>query len=287
MLRILAILFLVPISSMSQQQVSLHLFGGFSNYSGDLQESRFTIDQSHVAFGLGLSYEVMPKVLIRASLVAGKLSANDKYSPKALNRQRNLNFTSPLYDASLVVDYSLFDLTEKKATPYAFAGLAIFGFNPYTFDSTGAKFYLRNLSTEGQGLPEYPDRKRYNNVQLSIPFGVGVRVKINDNTYLGYEIGMRKTFTDYLDDVSTKYVDRDFLLAARGPKAVELAFRSNELKDVNLPYPADGTVRGGPDFKDWYYFSGITLSIGLFTRNQASFFGGKGKRGSVDCPKAL
>lgn len=287
MLRILIVVLLVPFSSMAQQKVNLHFFGGFSNYSGDLQEARFTLDQSHLAFGLGLSYEVMPKVLIRAGLIAGKLSASDKYSPKVLNRQRNLNFTSPLYDASLVVDYSLFDLKDKRATPYVFAGLAMFGFNPYTFDSTGTKYFLRNLSTEGQGLAEYPDRKKYKIVQFAVPFGVGVRVRITDNTYLGYEIGMRKTFTDYLDDVSTTYVDEAILASRRGSKAVELAFRSNELKDVNLPYPPAGTVRGGREYKDWYYFSGITLSIGLFTGNDASFFGGKGKRGSVDCPKVL
>lgn len=287
MLRICVFLLIVPLTNMAQQQVSLHVLGGFSNYSGDLQESRFTIDQSHLAVGVGLSYEVMPKLLVRAGITAGKISASDKYSPKALNRQRNLNFTSPLYDASLVVDYSLFDLTERTATPYVFAGLAMYGFNPYTFDSTGAKYYLRNLSTEGQGLAEYPDRKKYKIMQMSIPFGVGVRVKINDNTYLGYEIGMRKVFTDYLDDVSTTYVDEATLASNRGAKAVELAFRSNELKDVSLPYPQDQTTRGGEKFKDWYYFSGITLSIGLFTRNEASFFGGKGNRGSVDCPKAL
>lgn len=287
MARVLLLLLFIPFTSTAQQQVNLHFLGGFSNYSGDIQEGRFTLNQSHVAFGAGLSYEVMPKLLLRAGLVAGKISASDKFSSKELNRLRNLNFTSPIYDASLVVDYSLFDLNDKRATPYAFAGIAMFGFNPYTFDSTGAKYYLRNLSTEGQGLAEYPDRKKYKIVQFAIPFGVGVRVKINDNTYLGYEIGMRKTFTDHLDDLSTTYVDPTILTAARGQKAVELSFRSNELKDVNLAYPPDGSVRGGKDYKDWYYFSGITLSIGLFTSNGRDFFGGKGKRGSVDCPRTL
>jgi hypothetical protein len=95
---------------------------------------------------------------------------------------------------------------------------------------------------------------------------------------------MRKTFTDYIDDVSKTYVDEALLASNRSAKAVELAFRSNELKDVNLPYPQDGTIRGGK-FKDWYYFSGITLSIGLFNTSDKNSFGGKGKRGSTDCPK--
>jgi hypothetical protein len=291
MLRILVFLFILPLSSFAQKQVSLNFFGGFSNYSGDLQEKRFTLDQSHPAVGLGLSYEIMPKILVKGQLIAGRLSADDKYSPKPANRQRNLNFTSVVYDASLIVDYSLFDLKEKRVTPYAFVGIALFGFNPYTFDSLGTKYFLKNLSTEGQGLPEYPDRKKYKNVMFSVPFGLGVRFRITDNTYLGYEIGMRKAFTDYIDDVSTTYVDQAILQANKGSKSVELSFRSNELKDVTLPYPADGTVRGGAEFEDWYYFSGITLSVGLFNGNNTGLFGGrifgssKGKRGSVDCPK--
>jgi hypothetical protein len=187
-----------------------------------------------------------------------------------------------------VADYSLYDLTIRRVTPYAFAGIALFGFNPYTYDSSGTKWYLKNLSTEGQGLSEYPDRKKYKLMQFSIPFGVGVRFRITDNAYLGYEIGVRKTFTDYIDDVSKRYVDEALLASNRGFKAVELAFRSNELKDVNLPYPQEGEIRGSEKYKDWYYFSGITLSIGLFNRSDKAILGGRGgKRGSVDCPRVF
>ena len=283
--RILLLTLFFPLTIFSQKQVNLTLFGGFANYSGDLQEKRFTLDQSHAAFGAGLSYEIVPKVLIRGAFTFSKLSADDKFSSKELNRRRNLNFSSVLYDASLVADYSLFDLTVKRVTPYAFAGVAMFGFNPYTLDSLGDKYFLKNLSTEGQGLLEYPDRKKYKNVQFAIPFGIGVRFRITDNAYLGYEIGLRKTFTDYIDDVSKTYVDEALLASNRGAKAVELAFRSNELKDVSLPYPDDGTIRGGSKYKDWYYFSGITLSIGLFNPSGSGIMGGKGKKGSTDCPR--
>lgn len=282
--RILLLALFFPLITFAQKQVNLTLFGGFANYSGDLQEKRFTLDQSHAAFGAGVSYEIIPKVLIRGTFTFSKLSGDDKFSSKALNRQRNLNFSSVLYDASVVADYSLYDLLNRRVTPYVYAGIAMFGFNPYTFDTLGNKYFLKNLSTEGQGLIEYPDRKKYKNVQFAIPFGIGVRFRITDNAYLGYEIGLRKTFTDYIDDVSNTYIDEALLASNRGAKAVELAFRSNELKDVNLPYPVDGTIRGGSKYKDWYYFSGITLSIGLFNPG-SGFLSGKGKKGSIDCPK--
>lgn len=281
--RTLLLLLLLPVSTFAQKKMNLTLFGGFSNYTGDLQEKQFTLDQSGTSFGAGLSYEVLPKLLIRGALAFGKIGADDKFSSKPLSRQRNLNFKSNIYEGSLVADYSLFDLQARRVTPYVFGGLAVFRFNPYTYDSLGSKVYLKVLSTEGQGLFEYPDRKPYKLKQFSIPFGIGVRLRITENAYLGYEIGLRKTFTDYIDDVSRTYIDEALLASNRGRKAVEMAFRSNELKDTNLPYPQDNTVRGGEKYKDWYYFSGITLSIGLMN-STGKIFRKKGKRGSIDCP---
>lgn len=283
----LLIIIFLPFYVFAQQKVNLTLFGGFSNYSGDLQEKRFTLDQSHGSFGAGLSYEVAPKILVRGALQYGKISADDKRSNDIMLFERNLNFQSQMFEASLLGDYSLFDLQgPKKITPYVFAGIALYRFNPYTFDTTGSKVYLKNLGTEGQGLPEYPDRKKYNLIQLSIPFGGGIRFRINDNTYLGYEIGLRKTFTDYMDDVSSTYADQAALLAGNGPRAVEMAFRGDELKNNPLPYPGANTVRGGAKFKDWYYFSGITLSIGILN-DTGKLFGKRERKGSVDCPPSV
>ena len=73
------------------------------------------------------------------------------------------------------------------------------------------------------------------------------------------------------------YVVQNLLLANRGAKSVELAYRGNEIKAGAL-YPADGTQRGGAKYKDWYYFSGLTLSYRL-NANQFS-----GKRSGVGCP---
>lgn len=288
MLRILLLMVLFPLSAAAQQKLSLSFLGGFANYSGDLQEKRFTLDQSHLGVGAGLSYEVAPRVLVRGELKYGKIGADDKYSTDTMLLQRNLNFQSQVFEASLMGDFSLFDLSSRTRTftPYIFAGISLYRFNPYTYDAAGSKTYLRDLGTEGQGLPQHPDRKPYKLIQVGIPFGGGIRFKITDNAYLGYEIGLRKLFTDYLDDVSTTYADEAALLAGNGARAVELAFRGDELKDNPLSYPVRNTVRGGAKYKDWYYFSGITLSIGLFDDNIRLFSPGT-KKGSVDCPPPL
>jgi hypothetical protein len=201
---------------------------------------------------------------------------------------RNLSFTTKILEGNLLLEYTLLDLERNKFSPYVFGGLAVYHFNPYAFDSLGNKIYLKPLSTEGQGLSQYPDRKPYNLTQLAIPFGGGIKFRISQNTVLSYEIGFRKLSNDHLDDVSTRYVDQFILAQERGPKAVEMAYRGGELKGGDPNYPADGTVRGGSKYKDWYYFTGFTLYIGINTRSSKNFDERSNKGGGrLDCPKPV
>jgi hypothetical protein len=78
---------------------------------------------------------------------------------------------------------------------------------------------------------------------------------------LGLEFGYRKIFTDYLDDVSSYYTDETALLAARGQKAVDLAWRGDE--KGGGPYPGPGTIRGNSKFNDAYYYLAITYTLRL------------------------
>ncbi|MBC7903149.1 MAG: outer membrane beta-barrel protein, partial [Gemmatimonadaceae bacterium] len=214
MQKLLLLVIVIP-SILNAQKLNLELFGGFANYQGDLQEQRFTTNQSRGAFGIGARYNVTDHWAIRSHFSYAKLAASDKFNSDVLLRDRNLNFETKITELNLLVDYSLFSLNDKKLTPYVFAGVAAFHYNPYTFDSAGSKHFLKPLSTEGQGLSQYPDRKEYKLTQISIPFGLGVRWRVADNIVLGYEIGLRKTFTDYLDDVSSTYVDAAILAAER------------------------------------------------------------------------
>lgn len=262
------------------QKISLDLFGGFSNYQGDLQAKKFTTDQARGAFGIGLRYGLADHFDLRANFTYARVGAADRYNKNTALQQRNLSFESKITEGNLLLDYNIINLNYHAFTPYLFAGVAIYHFNPYAYDTLGNKVFLKPLSTEGQGLSQYPDRSPYHLTQFAVPFGGGVRWRVSDNVMLSYEIGLRKLFTDYLDDVSTTYVDQAVLTAARGAKAAEMAFRGGELKN-GATYPADGTVRGGK-FKDWYYFSGITVSIGIgATKTRGSM------NGNISCPKKV
>ncbi len=258
-------LLLVSSFNVNAQRVHVNLFAGTSNYQGDLQDKRFTLSQSHFAGGFGLSYDLTDKFSIRSGVTFGRVSGDDK---RGRNTLRNLNFTSNLTEFNLGLEYYITRLGDHTLTPYVFGGLALYHFDPYTHDTTGGKYFLKPLSTEGEGF--VAGVKNYNLTQLAIPFGGGVKLSLSDNINVGFELGLRKLFTDYLDDVSTIYVDQTDLLTNRGAKAVELAYRGNELKTGD-PYPPGGSIRGGSKNKDWYYFTGLTLSFRLGSGNGLGF----------------
>ena len=271
----------LPFSLLSQN-LHVDVFGGIANYQGDLQGKRLDIKQSKPAVGLGLSYDLSNKLIVRTGFTYGTVMGDDKKNTTAKGvAERNLNFKSAVAELHLGLEYNLFNLEERSFTPYVFAGVAGFHFNPYTKDLAGNKFFLQPLSTEGQGLAAYPERKEYKLTQFSIPFGGGVKFRLSDDLQVGVEMGLRKLFTDYLDDVSNVYADQNILLNAKGAKAVELAFRGDEI-NPNEPYPSNGDQRGNAKSKDFYYFSGIKISKRINSNGGSS-------RGSnnTGCPRSV
>lgn len=267
---------------LTQAQWNVNLYGGFSNYIGDLQHRAYSTVESNGSFGAGLQYDLSGHFSVLSNLTYGKLSASDARDTKTANRARNLSFETRIGEWNLLLEYNLFDLSVHRVTPYAFAGVAVYHFDPYAYDSLGNKVYLHILSTEGEGLKEYPDRKPYSLTQFAIPFGGGIKFRITDRVTLAWEIGLRKLFTDHLDDLSNSYIDQNVLLAERGPKAVEMAYRGGELKGGG-PYPGDGGFRGNNKHKDWYYMSGIRVTIAL---PNAAFLNHR-RNGVIDCPKKV
>jgi opacity protein-like surface antigen len=271
-------LLLIP-GFLQAQRWHINLSGGISNYSGDLQAKNYTFDQSYFAYGAGVQYDITRNFSVISNINILKVGASDQYNNPDLVF-RNLSFQNNITEWNLLAEYTFLDITKKKFSPFVFAGIAIFHNNPFAYDTTGAKVYLKPLSTEGEGLSQYPGQKPYSQTQFSIPVGGGIKFRVSESVVLAYEIGFRKTFTDYIDDVSSFYVDQTILQNAKGPLAVEMAYRANELKGGDQTYPASGTKRGNPNHNDFYYYTGIRVSIALI--NYKTY-----DRGRTDCPPAV
>lgn len=239
------------------------LIGGISNYSGDLTEKRVDFKYTRPMVGLQVKRDINRFLTLRAGFSFGMIAGADSTNTSTALLARNLSFRSPIWEGHVGAELNILDIDDKGFTPYIFAGVGLFSFYPTTRDSLGNKIALRRLSTEGQGLPQYPERgNQYALHQISIPFGVGFKYIFTEKLTLGIETGLRAAFTDYLDDVSTTYVDQNTLLQERGQLAVDFAYRGDEWNGKfqgNPNYPMDGAQRGSAKYKDWYVFTGITV----------------------------
>ena len=240
---------------------------GGSNYLGDLTPSGLwtSLGETHLSVGGFVRYNFLGWFAFRGSVNYGNIAASDsRATDEFFRQQRNLSFRSDIFEVALTAEINILKYLaynrRRPFSPYIFGGIAVFTHNPKALYE-GEWYALQPLGTEGQGLPGY--QNKYQLTQFSIPMGFGIKYTHNDNWNLGFEFGMRKTFTDYLDDVSQYYPDLDELAHINGSIAAQLSWRTDEVIPDADP-PSRGSPRGDPTDLDWYIFSGIFISYNFF-----------------------
>jgi hypothetical protein len=149
------------------------IVGGITAYKGDLTQNPITFKTVRPAAGFNIKYNLDNSIVLRAGILWGNLAGDDKYNKRADLRARNLSFKTQIVELNLIMEYNLLEPDIFYAYPYLFGGIGMFTFNSYAYDNNHIKTYLQPLNTEGQGLPEYPDRKPYSRTQICFPFGFG------------------------------------------------------------------------------------------------------------------
>lgn len=247
----------------SAQFLELGAFGGVSNYQGDLARVAFEPVETHLAYGAFTKFNFNKYLGAKASIYKGRISGNDLNSTFDWRQRRNLSFDSPVTEGALCLEYNVTGfmphLRKRIFTPYVFAGIGLYHFNPRAL-YLGEWYDLQPLGTEGQGTTAYPERKPYKLTQYSIPLGIGFKTSVSKQWNIGIEMGWRKTFTDYLDDVSTTYVAEEILVEENGLMSWELSNRMDETEAGMYLNPDDSKLRGEDNNLDWYIFSGIIIS---------------------------
>ena len=279
MKKILFLLFLAVSVQGYSQKLFIDGFIGAAGYQGDMQNKYYDPAKMKMGGGLGMHYSYNGRIGGSFMVSALKVYGNDVET----KLKRNLSFETKILEAKLLGEFNILDMEARNWSPYVAAGLAVFKFDPYTYTKTGEKVYLQPLGTEGQGLSQYPDKKMYKLTQMAIPFGGGIKVALSPKLQVGVEILMRKLLTDYLDDVSGNYADKNILIAERGQLAYELAYRASE-KGLSDPYPPAGWQRGSPKSKDWYYTTGLRISYGLGGGGSDKHYGSGKRKGRMGCP---
>jgi len=266
------------------------LYLGGSNYCGDLTRDYQPLwSKTKLAGGLLCRYNVSPYITFKGSALYGQIQGSDKnYSYDAYRTRRNLSFKSDIVEFSAQIEWNILGYENTRTnfgwSPYLFGGISVFRFNPkaqFNYISglhdpslqsqSGEWIELQPLGTEGQETTKFNDKRRYSLTQISIPLGIGSKWQLDDHWAIGIEFGVRKTFTDYLDDVSSIYVDDQIVGGASGPMAVALKDRSAEVNnDLSVKFE-NNDPRGNPKNKDWYLISGITLTYRILGGRQPCF----------------
>ncbi|MEO8765449.1 MAG: DUF6089 family protein [Ginsengibacter sp.] len=246
------------------QELQAELMAGIAGYNGDLTQKRISLKSVGPAFTFNIKYNSGDYINLRAGIGYGQVAGDDKKNSEADLRFRNLSFKTNILEINVAAEVNLFDPEVYTSSPYIFGGIGLFHFNPFTYDNDNKKTFLQPLGTEGQGLEEYPDRKKYALTQLCFPVGLGWKWTVNEKWDVSYEFGFRILLTDYLDDISKTYVSLNALEAERGPKAAQLSYRGS------LPFQYVGEMRGNSSVDDIYFFSGIKVSrnIGTFKKRE-------------------
>jgi len=245
----------------NKKSTDLCVFLGGSYYIGDLNQTKQFLFTKPAA-GIALRYNQSPRIAYRASIMVGSVEAHDSYSSDEAQKQRNLSFKSQINEISVQMEFNFnnyrIGIDKERFSPYIFWGIGVFSFNPKGQLKNGNYWVsLQPLRTEGEGMEGGSKNKPYKLVQVSIPFGIGFKANLTRKIGIGIEWGMRKTFTDYLDDVSGKYYNPALL---SGENA---AYLSDPSKGTDPNYTNVGKQRGNSTNKDWYSFAGIVLSFKL------------------------
>jgi hypothetical protein len=206
-------------------------------------------------------------IALRVGASFAQLGYSDIYNThNDYMKARNLSFNSNIWELALQGDFNFFRFMPGEPgynfTPYVTFGVGVFNYDPFAM-LAGQKYFLRPLNTEGQGSSLYPDRKPYSSMAFCVPIGVGFKYCINESINVGFEIVHRVTSTDYLDDVSTTYVDPSVFppLPDGSPSPAYLLHdRSYELGE---PIGITGRQRGVSTQKDQFATGIIYISFNL------------------------
>lgn len=232
---------------------------------------------------------------VRLAFNHGVLKGDDAKAPNKggaeVDRlQRNLSFKTSILEANLLLEvyptviFEQYEEMQGKLRPYVVAGIGAFKFNPKAKDpATGQWVKLQPLMLEGQGMAEHPDRKPYKLTQMEIPFGGGVKYWVKENMYVGIEILHRKLNTDYIDDVSTGYIDRtlfsNYLSANDAAVASRMYYKGTYVVNpATSNSQIQGFQRGDPTENDAFFSTTFRIGWRLNT------YGDKLSRRQLRCP---
>jgi hypothetical protein len=201
---------------------------------------------------------------VRLEATWGRIAGADS---NGLHTKRNLSFRTPIREIALIGELHPLNLRYHDQpipfSPYIALGMGWFSFNPQA-NLNGNWVDLQPLRTEGQGFAQRPGTRPYRLSQANIIMGMGVKYELSQLLTARAEILLRHTFTDYLDDASTTYVDPAWFDQYLSPQAANLAKQLyDRTVDKDPLYSGPGAVRAGAKTNDHYMTFNLKIAVNL------------------------
>lgn len=260
---------------------------GMNLYFGDIDGSLF-----RPAANVFLRSTINDYVAIKVALSYGIFEGDDRLAQSQefldddwFRSYRNLSFKSHVIELGVSGELNLMRYKpgslKNRLTPYVVGGVNMLYSNPKA-EYDGEWVSLRNLGTEGQGMPGYG--KKYSLLQPTLTVGLGFKYNINKYIAVGVEFGHRITFTDYLDDVSTVYPSKDDIYSYYGVERADLVYGLSVRSGENDPegefsyITEEGQYRGNPNGNDAYLMSTVSVSYRFSKGDVDKLYGNPFKR---------
>lgn len=169
-----------------QQSVDIGFFGGSGTYFGDMTKTEWQ-KSINPAYGAFMRFNFNPRYGLRFNVFNSNIGAVGEFDSQKWNADPNYkywDFNKNVLDISLQFEFNFFKyIVGDKATPYS----------TYVFGGVGMQSYSYDLLYIGQTSGS--------EITPTIPFGLGFKFNLSKRIGLGIEAGMRKTFSDKLDNL--------------------------------------------------------------------------------------
>lgn len=248
---------------------------GAANYLGDIggkEKTRrdFVADmklaKTRWSVGGFARFKLDHRLSIKGQLNYLRIAGDDKLSSNPGRHARNLSFWNDIFELDLSPQVKIYENNDLGSSYrfrlgfkfYLHAGVGIFHHSPKA-KYRDEVYKLQLMQTEGV---------KYSLWQFTVPVGTGFYFTMRKKHRIGFEYSWRICFTDYLDDISTVYVD------GLNGTAAALANRTGELGTEVDPATAaffrPGNKRGDPSHKDTYM--DVQISYSYVVRGRSSFY---------------
>lgn len=256
--------FFLFIAGTNAQKVEVGVNAGFTNYTGDIAPT-LVLKETRVGAGIFARYNFNNTWAFVASANQMRVGGDD--ANFSFNAPRNISFRTDITEFAGIFEFNYFKygtgVLDGHFTPYVFFGLGVALFSPK--GEYNNKWYnLREYQTEGK-------ENAYGKTTVVLPMGIGLKWMPNKKTSIEWNLGLRKTYTDYLDDVSKTYPDIGKQLEQKGEVAAALSDPSINWENGGFQNKS-GYQRGNPDIKDWYFITSVSITWRIFTRSKCSRF---------------